>query len=543
MLCTTGPIFAADTCQKEFVPVSDSYDFTSRQPLTLEHNNKSGRIGEVHITRLDIFDIENPDENYALYRWANRFHVTTKEDVIRSQILFRENEAYDPRLIKETERLLRGKRYIYDAAIEVTHHCGDVVNLEVITRDVWSFTPDFSYSRSGGESEYRVSLKENNLFGTGKEISVSSRSEEERDSHDLVYKDRNVNGGRVQLKTHLTDHDDGSRAKLDLNLPFYALDTRRSWGFFAEQFDQLETQYFRDEDISEVQHEADILDVFYGFSEGLVNGITRRFSLGYRYEEHNFTEGPDLASPQPFPQDRRYSYPYITFESVEDNFVTDADYDQIHRTEDIHLGRRILARMGFSATDDQRLPFDGRLTNTLHYSDNSLLQHRFDWHGFWNFDHHQIEDLLVGYQIRYFRHQTTHRNFFMRLKTTYSKNMYAEKQILLGGETGLRGYPNRYQAGDRSYLFTLEERMYTDIHLYNLLRIGWALFFDVGRAWFDNQDNGSNGGTLSNIGVGLRLAPTKSNIGQIIHLDLAFPLQKDDDTDSMQFLVTIKDKF
>jgi hemolysin activation/secretion protein len=166
-----------------------------------------------------------------------------------------------------------------------------------------------------------------------------------------------------------------------------------------------------------------------------------------------------------------------------------------------------------------------------------------DWSGFWNLDRSDVEEFLIKYHVRYYPKQTKQRIFFSSFRAVYSNNLSPERQVLLGGNNGLRGYPNRYQAGDRSYLFTLEERMYTDHHFFNLLRFGWAIFFDLGRAWFPDQPNGPNSGNLADIGFGIRLSPTKSNSGQVIHLDLAAPLNKHDDIDDVQFLITIKDTF
>ena len=46
-----------------------------------------------------------------------------------------------------------------------------------------------------------------------------------------------------------------------------------------------------------------------------------------------------------------------------------------------------------------------------------------------------------------------------------------------------------------------------------------------------------------NFGVGIRLASSKSDIGRIVHLDLAFPFDKHEDVDDVQFLVTIRNTF
>jgi outer membrane protein assembly factor BamA len=535
---------ATDPCDKLFVPQSNSYDFTATSPTGDAPPDLEGSsIGEIYFTRLPIFDESSPEENYKIYRWANRFHILTREDVIHQRILFSTGDKFDTRLLHESERLLRASKFIYDADINPVKTCRDVTDIEVITRDVWSFTPDFSFTRSGGENEYRISLRDTNLFGTGKEVIGLLRNEDNRESVEFAYKDPNVRGSRMFFGSHLSDSDDGSRISVRLTLPFYALDTRRGWYLEVEQSDRIDTQYFREEDISEVQHETELLDAHYGISRGLIDGISRRYSIGYRFEDHVYSPGPDLPPPTEFPYDRRLSYPYLIYESVEDKFTTGLNLDQIHRTEDLHVGRRLVARLGYSHTDESRLVLGGRLHNTLLHRPKIVLQHRLDWNGFWNFDRDEAEELLVQYGIRYYREQTKHRMFFSSFRATYSNNLSAERQVLIGGRSGLRGYPNRYQAGDRSYLFTIEERMYTDHHFLNLLRFGWALFFDIGRAWFPDQDNGLNAGNLANIGFGIRLAPTKSNIGQVIHLDLAVPLDKDDDIDDVQFLITVKDTF
>ena len=44
----------------------------------------------------------------------------------------------------------------------------------------------------------------------------------------------------------------------------------------------------------------------------------------------------------------------------------------------------------------------------------------------------------------------------------------------LGGNNGLRGYPADYNKGNRRLLFSMEKRYFTDIHLFNLVRVAAA---------------------------------------------------------------------
>ena len=81
--------------------------------------------------------------------------------------------------------------------------------------------------------------------------------------------------------------------------------------------------------------------------------------------------------------------------------------------------------------------------------------------------------------------------------------------------------------------------MYTDIHILNLVRVGWALFMDIGRAWEPGRDDGIEDDYLANIGFGLRLASSKADVGKLMHIDLAFPLTNRDDPDVSSSLVSI----
>ena len=61
-------------------------------------------IGTITFRISDIFDTSKPGENKALYRLANRLHIDTKEDALRSQLLFAEGDLYSQRVVDETAR-------------------------------------------------------------------------------------------------------------------------------------------------------------------------------------------------------------------------------------------------------------------------------------------------------------------------------------------------------------------------------------------------------------------------------------------------------
>jgi outer membrane translocation and assembly module TamA len=93
----------------------------------------------------------------------------------------------------------------------------------------------------------------------------------------------------------------------------------------------------------------------------------------------------------------------------------------------------------------------------------------------------------------------------------------------LGGENGLRGYSVRQFAGDNSLLVTLENRRAVLYDWLRLVSLGWAAFADAGTVWnrhtsLDTRD------IRSDVGIGLRLAPTRSVDPGLLRIDVAYAL-------------------
>jgi hemolysin activation/secretion protein len=132
---------------------------------------------------------------------------------------------------------------------------------------------------------------------------------------------------------------------------------------------------------------------------------------------------------------------------------------------------------------------------------------------------------------------------YVGLQTDLAKNLDPDHQMLLGGDNGLRGYPLRYQSGEGRWLFTAEQRWFTDWYPFRLINVGAALFFDAGRTWGDNPFGQPSLGLLKDVGVGLRLGNNRSALGNVLHIDIALPLDATGSIDKVQFLVKTYETF
>ena len=545
-VCAAG---TTDTgCRDTFKPAPGSYRFVEAPERAIEVP-ADATIDNIHITRLEVFDESNPRENNAVYRFGNRFHVLTRERTVARDLLFESGDPYDERVIEESARLLRDRDHLYDADVRPVSVCGDKVDVEVITRDVWSFTPEVSFSRSGGENTFRAGIAETNLLGLGRELSFTLDNDIDRDSSRFSYEDANVGGSRVDLKLEYTDSDDGFQQFGRVGVPFYALDTRRAWRISYDKLRRDEEQYFRGDAVTSINREIEEFSASAGFSRGVTGDVVRRWRFGWNWRDEQFRPSLDLPPPDQMPAARTLSFPWVEFQSIEDNYTTSFNLDEIHRTEDLHIGHSLTLRLGYSAdafgADEDRLVTRLDYADTLMFDDKHLLQHFASVDAFYNFDQRASEDLVAHYTMRYFRSRNTRRSFFATFSAAYIRNLNSQQQVVFGGLTGARAFDNRFQVGDRRINLSIEERQYTNLHILNLVRVGYAAFLDVGRAWAPGVDDGIDEDWLADVGLGIRLASSKADVGRIIHIDFAVPLTNRDDpgVDSLQVSINIKQSF
>ena len=179
------------------------------------------RIGRISIRSATIFDLSDPRENGWLYRYANRLHVTTREGVIRSQLLFRSGDAYSRRILDETERNLRTLRFLREPRIHPVALRNGVVDIEVETHDVWTLGIGPSYGRSGGSTSTSIEVSDANFFGTGKTLALGESRSVDRRSGFLEWRDPAVWGSRWHDDLRYADNSDGRSWMVQLWRPIF----------------------------------------------------------------------------------------------------------------------------------------------------------------------------------------------------------------------------------------------------------------------------------------------------------------------------------
>jgi len=502
-------------------------------------------VGNIYIDNQNIFNLEDPKDDTWLFRLADSLHYPTRPNTIRKQLLFKSGDRYNRRVIDESERILRGDGYFYDAWIRAVSYHDGKVDLRVTTRDVWTLNPGFNYSRSGGTNSVGVQLEEINFLGLGTDAKVFHSVNIDRTSTGLQLVDTHAFDGWYSVEGTFAHNSDGYLRELTVQRPFYALTTPFAGGVYGINDLQTDSLWDRGRIIDQFSDLHQGAQIYGGWSQVLQDGWVRRWSTGFTYDEHRFAPVSAWTGATSVPEDRRFLYPWLQFDLIQDDFLRLYNHDQIARTEDFYLGTSLSVRAGYADRDlgssSSALLFQSNASTGFGGVGKSTLLLFGDFSG--RVSGGRLENGLMDFSVRYYVEQSKNWLFFTTLAGTKGWRLDVDNQITLGGDSGLRGYPLRYQDGTARTLFTVEQRYFTDWYVFRLFRVGGAIFFDAGRVWGTAPLAVPNYGWLKDAGFGLRFGNARSGLGNIIHVDLAFPFNGDPTIKRVQFLVQTEHSF
>src|SRR5271154_238162 len=505
-------------------------------------------IGRIDIDTRNIFDESDQRESNRLYRLPDRLPLPTQPATIRAQLLFASGEKYQVRKLAETERALRMLTFIYDARVVPVHYADGKVDIKVITKDVWTLSPGISFGRSGGTNSTKFNLEEENLLGWGKTLQVSRGSTVDRTTDTVALSDPNLFGSHWTSAISYSDSSDGSQRAALIQQPFYSLDAPWSAKAAALSFDRTVSRYNLGNIVDQFNDNQNAYELSGGISNGLVDGWTRRLTFGMRYDRNIFLPTPGTSLPTPpslMPPDRTLSYPFVGYDMLQDEYKKVGDENEIGRTEDLYFGSEISGEIGYSSSafgaNHDAVMLAAKLLRGFELPAEQQLFLTSDFTSRLEQGHARnlIADAAAKYYWRW------HENWLLYAglsgPTTYMLD--PDMQLLLGGDNGMRGYPLRFESGTSRALLTVEQRFFTDWYPYRLVRVGGAVFTDVGRTWGNGVVGNSDPGLLKDVGFGLRLGNTRSGLGNVLHIDLAFPLNDIAGIQRVQLLVQTMQSF
>jgi hypothetical protein len=466
-------------------------------------------IATIAVDSHNVFDTDAPPENKLIYRAANSLHVRTRDPVIERELLFEVGDDYDPLLVEETERNLRSLPFIRRAEISATVNQQGTVDVVVRTYDSWTLEVVAGFKRAGGVTSVKAGLAEHNILGQGKAASAVFSRDGDAESKSFSYQDLQfLHYKRLQYSMSALTAPGSQFYSLSLIRPFYASIARTSAGGIIS---------YGSAGAGAVSRKTLEGGINYGIAIATSTERTRHVKfglLGHRAE----STGPARDLEQ-------LGFLQLGGDWEELDFLTVRRIQKFTHDEDYNLGLGIFPAVAWApavaglTTGAQVLP-SVAVNKGFTWADQLLLLksgYRSKYANGGNGN--RIASFDAAYFVRGLKYQTL--AFHTGLDLGW--RLDPDAPLVLGEISGLRGYGLSEFTGSRRFLFNIEDRVFVYDDLLRVLDIGAVVFYDSGYAW-PSSSSVKLGDLKNSVGLGLRVAPSRSSGNSPVRIDLAYPL-------------------
>ncbi len=501
---------------------------------------------------------------------GKRVHRRTRASFVRDELLFRPGDCHDAVLVEESGRLLRELPFLDHAHVAVDSVSADRVDARVSTRDAWSLRLSVRPEFDDGLKLTRVSLGEQNLWGTGTLVRAYVSERDER-------RDLGVELGRPRLVgTRMDGRIGGGRTRTgsffheSLTYPFVGEVGR--WAFvesYAMREDLFRYAASPDSDFAHVAlpFRTRRAGAALGLRTGRPGDLTV-FAVGASWEDVRFPGFPgDVTTVQEFdfsngrPADaatvalvrpqvapKRAARLGLVAGKRSVGYVERAGLDLVRGAQDVRVGTQALvsasATVGgrgerlrdrsrevrggvalFAGAAGRRWVFAseldveaGRLLDAPPGAD--ALQDVLGRAGAFLYWQPQRTEGVGGRAADPGRHTVV-----LALTAAGGWHSSLPFQLTLGGPRGVRGYDrDEFPVGQRALLHVEDRIALVGGPLGDVFDLGVALFVDAGAGWHGDVPFGEDTGLRGAAGIGLLWGP-QPETRSLVRVDLAVPLR------------------
>ncbi|MBA3454797.1 MAG: hypothetical protein H0T42_17045, partial [Deltaproteobacteria bacterium] len=525
-------------------------------------------IGKVHVYNEDVFA-----EKTRLLQLLNFFHVTTKERVLREEVVVQPGELWDQERIQETARRLRDPLFSsVIVVVPVKSAEPGRVDVLVVTRDIWSLRLNTQYTVQEGElTDLAMSLSENNFLGRRLVVALALTMDQGKIETGPLIIDKNFLGEHLELRTRvnaivnraaLFDGDietEGSSSTVSLRKTLWQLSSK--WGggvnfthrYATERrFEGTNLRQVRcavgvercvllDRETAAMTPEDEKLPFIYRQRRWSITASAVR-QFGTKVKQH-VTFGYTLDSTKPrlledfpgtveqrepfiarvLPPSEVDSAPFVSYSLFTPRYRTRRNVATYDLAEDLRLGPDLEVSYGIGlallGSDDnfQRGGLGGGYT--LPIARDGSVRVGFGYST--RYQDGEFRDNGASVSMRLVTPNLVYARIVMESTIGTRWNERTPGFFTIGSDNGLRGYGINQFFGERVFGTQIEARSIpTSLWV---LRLGGVVFYEVGGAADTLKDLQLH----QDVGVGFRmLLPQTSR--ELFRFDFAFPLDGPD---------------
>jgi hypothetical protein len=491
-------------------------------------------VGKVTIEQRQVFDegdttflrgvseFSRPIGHFA--QWvgglANDVHILTREEVIRRELLFKEGDPYDQRLVDESARHLRKLGIVGDVIITSDTLPNDRIDVTVKTHDRWTLSPTSSFEAGGGVRGFGIGVREENFLGGGQKAEIGYNRLSDRahpDGGNIGFTEPRLFGSWWSSSVQLRKADELTQASLDLQRPFYA--DAAEWAVRGNaSIGQVRIRQYQDGLVLRDDYLHQENELFW-LATSSASDTKLQLAAGY-YRVRSSSDSMEL---------RPFDNVDLVIASVSllgREYYKGSYIENFGRVEDVPVGYQAGVAIGrnlhFSslgsvdyfarAFGQASARFGGGFSGNYKASVTSY------------FIGNEPNEMTISATALHFWRLMPNQTLLGRITTTVGSHWAPSSQITLGSFSGLRGYRSNEFAGERLLLVNLEHRIFSMFKLW-FLRLGTSFFFDSGVVW--NQGEGFGGQKFhSAAGVGLQIESGKNLGNGIFRFDVAYNMDQ-----------------
>lgn len=504
-------------------------------------------IEHVDIVPLDVIEPRDP-----LPLWVNIFHATSRQSVIRRELLVTEGEPYRQVLVDDTIRNLR--RLPQLSAILVVAAAGsapDRVDLVVITKDVWSLRLNWGIAVTpGGVELFEAQPAEWNFLGTHQTLSGDFVFQPSTYRLGLGYEAPRLGTSRVALVTSadvIVNRSsgllEGSLGSIVAGQPLYAPLTEWAWDASVAWEDAILRRYvnaapsvYRDpvtkRTVPFAYRERRYVTA-YELTRSYGWDIKHDVTLSALIDRQQYSidsAGLDPRTVADFraarvPMSDTRVGPSLQYHTYMKRYVRVIDFDSLALQEDYRLGHDVVLRLypsfrALGATRDV-LGFYGAVQYTVSVRDGLF---RASFQSRTERDANRISDAAIEPTVHFVSPTVAGiGRIVLDATVLYRWRNYLNQTAYLGGDDRLRGYPTNFFVGENIVAYNVELRS-RPVEILTCQLAGVA-FFDAGDAFRSIETFTP----YQSVGMGLRaLFPQLDRV--VFRADVGFPIERPLDT-------------
>ena len=512
------------------------------------HDPNGMTVCEVTIEADEVFD---PEDVFPMF--LNGLHVVSRDSVVRSGLTFSAGDTFTELMYRDSERQLRNpSQYSIVLVLPVQGEstADGCVDILVVTKDVWSLTPTWFFTTAGVLTGVQVGLVETNFLGLNDQLAATFNWGLGSWTLGPRYYSPRFAGTRWQISEAFdVIHDrelneyEGFAQNLVVSRPLYESHVPLAWRFdaggssrIARRFQGTEIRTYDAPETAEVEtiderwRERTVsvsaeatrsygVEVKHNVSFGL--SVTARDAEALPYEPVSEVALRSFEDSR-LPRQERVLGPGVGYEVYRNRWMTVRNVRTFGVGEEVRLGYYGSVGLRYSEPGMGATARFGRATSVLGY------RFRVMGDGWLSAQVEQgvrleerpaasVSDVTTSGEVRLVSGLTGFGRLLVRFSGVRLGRNDSNAQVLLGGDTGLRGYPNGFVQSEGYVLWNVEWRT-TSIEVLRT-RLGLVFFSDSGATWADTHDISY----VASLGFGVRwMIPQLGT--EVRALDVGFPL-------------------